>query len=72
MKYYFVNYLVVENQQLLERNWIGLPLQSPANTMDFKILITRLKNKVKNPATIVIESYKQVSMEEFNGRSFEA
>ena len=72
MKYYFVNYLVFENQQLVEKNWTGVPLQSPANTMDFKLLITKLKKKAGNPAAIVIERYKQVSMEEYTSGGFRA
>ena len=65
MKYYFVNYLVFDNKEIVEKKWIGIPLHHFANTNDFKLMITRQNEPVKNPGCIVIERYKQVTKEEF-------
>jgi hypothetical protein len=66
MKYYLVSYLVFENREIVENSRIGIPLHHFANTRDFKIMITKLRDKVTNPSSIVINSYKEVSMEQFN------
>ncbi|MEO6721702.1 MAG: hypothetical protein ABIN67_15140 [Ferruginibacter sp.] len=65
MKYYFVNYLVFDNKEIVEKKWIGVPLHHFANTNDFKLMISRQKDSVKSPEAIIIERYKQVTKEEF-------
>lgn len=66
MKYYLVNYLILENKQVLENERVYIPMHGFASISDFKQTIAKAKQAIANPESIVIKSYKQVSMEEFN------
>lgn len=66
MKYYLVNYLVMEAKQVLENEKVYIPMHTFANVRDFKDTISKATPTYINPASIVIKSYKQVSPEEYN------
>ncbi|MEO6228527.1 MAG: hypothetical protein ABJB11_01450 [Ferruginibacter sp.] len=66
MNYYVVNYLVLDEKEILENKNIYLPMQSLANIQEFKTTIAKGIHARLNPNCIVIKSYKQVSMEEYN------
>ena len=66
MNYYVVNYLVFDNRRIVENNWTAVSLHNFANIDDFRNTIAKMKNMHKNAASIVIKSYKQVSLEEYN------
>ena len=66
MKYYLVNFLVLNNKIVTLNENIGIPLHTFANIDDFKKSIASLKNDAAEVENIVIKSYKQISREAFN------
>ena len=65
MKYYLVNYLILQDKNVLESEAVYIPMHGFANIPEFKQTIARSK-KATNPETVVIKSYLQVSPEEYN------
>ena len=65
MKYYLVNYLILQDKKVLESEAVYIPLHGFANIPEFKQTIARSKEATK-PETVVIKSYLQVSPEEYN------
>ena len=65
MKYYLVNYLILQDKKVLESEEVYIPVHGFANIPEFKQTIARSK-KATNPETVVIKSYLQVSPEEYN------
>ena len=65
MKYYLVNYLILQDKKVLENEAVYVPLHGFASISDFKQTIARSKEDDTNPETVVIKSYLQVSHEEF-------
>ncbi len=66
MNYYIVNYLVLDEKEILDNKSIYLPMQTFANIQDFKSTIAKSIHARLNPNSVVIKSYKQVSIEEYN------
>lgn len=66
MNYYMVNYLVLDDKEILENESIYHPMQTFANVQDFKSTIAKGIHARLNPNSVVIKSYKQVSIEEYN------
>ncbi len=66
MKYYLVSYLILDGKNVKENAQVYISLHNFANILDFKQNISTAKKATENVETIVIKSYKQVSMEEYN------
>ena len=56
MKYYLVNYLILQDKKVLESEAVYIPLHGFANIPEFKQSIARSK-EATNPETVVIKSY---------------
>ena len=69
MKYYLVNYIVLDNKTVTENENIGITLHTFANIDDFKKTISAMKDAGSETENIVIKSYKQISKEAFNSLS---
>ena len=67
MHYYLVNYLILEDKKVLINEHIYISLYNFANTNDFKQTIAGSVKSISNPESIVIKSYKQVTLEEYDG-----
>ena len=65
MKYYLVNYLILQDKKVLENEAVYIPLHGFASISDFKQSIAMSKEDDTNPHSVVIKSYLQVSQEEF-------
>ena len=65
MKYYLVNYLILQDKNILESEAVYIPMHGFANIPEFKQTIARSK-EATNPETVVIKSYLQLSPEEYN------
>lgn len=66
MKYYLVNYLILEDKTVLENEQVYMPMHSFSGIGDFKQTIADAKDNCTDPESIVIKSYLQISTEEFN------
>ncbi len=66
MKYYLVNYIILNNKTVTENENVGITLHSFANIDDFKKTIATMKNDEAATDNIVIKSYKQISQEAYN------
>jgi hypothetical protein len=66
MKFYLVNYIILDKKTVIENENIGITLHSFANIPDFKKSIAAMKNAGSETENIVIKSYKQISKEAFN------
>ncbi|MEP7110962.1 MAG: hypothetical protein ABI760_23405 [Ferruginibacter sp.] len=71
MKYYLVNYIVLNKKTVIENKNIGITLFTFANIDDFKKSISTIKNVRSETEKIVIKSYKQISLEAFNSLNTE-
>lgn len=71
MKYYLVNYIILDNKTVIENENVGIELHTFANIDDFKKLIAEMKNEDTKIEHIVIKSYKQISVEAYNSLSTE-
>lgn len=65
MNYYLVNYIVLENKNVIVNDRIGITLQAFGNINDFKNIITRIHKTDAHSESVVIQSYKQVYKEEY-------
>ncbi len=66
MKYYLVNYIILNHKTVTENENVGITLHSFANIDDFKKTIATMKNDEAVTENIVIKSYKQISQEAYN------
>ena len=66
MKFYLVNYIILDKKTVIANENIGITLHTFANIPDFKKSIANMKNAVSETENIVIKSYKQISKEAFN------
>jgi hypothetical protein len=66
MKYYLVNYIILDNRTVIENEHVGLSVHSFANIDEFKKSIAEMKHDAVAVDNIVIKSYKQISAETFN------
>jgi len=66
MKYYLVNYIILNHKIVTENENVGITLHSFANIDDFKKTIATMKNDEAVTENIVIKSYKQISQEAYN------
>ena len=66
MKYYLVDYLILEDKTVLENEQVYMPMHSFSGIGDFKQTIADSKDNYTDPESIVIKNYSQVSSEEFN------
>ena len=65
MKYYLVNYLLLDKKAITENEHIGIGLHSYADINEFKKSIVTLKSAGIESEKVVIKSYKQISQEAF-------
>ncbi|MEO5890992.1 MAG: hypothetical protein ABIQ31_12105 [Ferruginibacter sp.] len=66
MKYYLVDYIILDKKTVIENHHAGIFLHTFANIEDFKKGIAELKNNGTDPESVVIKSYKQISEEAYN------
>lgn len=66
MKYYLVNYILLDNKVITLNENIGISLYSFANIEEFKQTIAARKSGVAETEQVVIKSYKQISQEAYN------
>jgi hypothetical protein len=69
MKFYLVNYIILDNRTVIANENVGITLHNFANITDFKKSIAILKNIVSETEKIVIKSYKQISKEAYKALS---
>ncbi|MEO6733126.1 MAG: hypothetical protein ABIN01_18015 [Ferruginibacter sp.] len=65
MKYYLVNYIILNKNIIIENQHIGIPLFTFANINDFKKTIAAKKSAGPEIENIVIKSYQEISKEAF-------
>ena len=63
MKYYLVNYIILQNKRVTENEHVGVTLHTFANIEGFKQSISDLKHGCVDIDNVVIKSYKQISEE---------
>ena len=66
MKYYLVNYLILDKKTITENDKMGVCLHSFASTEELRKSIAALKKTGSKTDNIVIKSYKQITREAFN------
>ncbi len=66
MKYYLVNFILLDNRMIILNENIGIGLHSYANIEEFKESIASLNLAGVEKDKVVIKSYKQISKEAFN------
>jgi len=66
MKYYLVNYIILQNKRVTENEYVGVTLHTFANIDGFKKAIAEIKNGAINIDDVVIKSYKQISEDSYN------
>jgi hypothetical protein len=66
MKYYLVNYILLDNKMITLNENIGIGLHSFANIDEFKKSIAAMNLEGIEKEKVVIKSYKQISKEAFN------
>lgn len=66
MKYYLVNFILLDNRMITLNENIGIGLHSYANIEEFKDSIASLNLAGVEKDKVVIKSYKQISKEAFN------
>jgi len=65
MKYYLVNYLIVDKKTITENEKMGICLHTFASNEELRKSIAALKNAGSKAENIVIKSYKQITKETF-------
>lgn len=65
MKYYLVNYVILDHKTITENEFIGVPVYSFPSIDDFKKSIIGIKKDDLEIENMVIKSYKQISSEAF-------
>jgi len=66
MKYYLVNFILLDNKVITLNENIGIGLHSYANIEEFKISLSAMNLTGVEKEKVVIKSYKQISKEAFN------
>jgi hypothetical protein len=66
MKYYLVNFILLDNRIITLNENIGIGLHSYANIEEFKESIVSMNMVGVEKEKVVIRSYKQISKEAFN------
>jgi hypothetical protein len=66
MKYYLVNYILLDNKMITLNENIGIGLHTYANIEEFKQSIVAMNMAGVEKEKVVIKSYKQISKEAFN------
>ena len=66
MKYYLVNYILLDKKVITENENVGIGLRTYADINEFKKSIVTLKHAEIETEKVIIKSYKQISQEAFN------